>query len=185
MMVLFRGMADDTQVLVVRSDVELVDLCLKGDQSAWAQLIARYQRLIYSVARTLCLDPDDVADVFQSTCLDLYQGLSELRDIKALPAWLMTVTRRRAVSHLKSKVPVLEAESQPDVTDIVKAIEREHEVERALEQMSERCRDLIDLLYFDANQPSYIQISEKLGIPVASIGPTRARCLGKLKKLLL
>ena len=184
-MVLFPAMADDTRIEVARSDVELVELCLKGDQAAWVQLIARYQRLIYSVARTLCLDPDDIADVFQSTCLDLYKGLSELRDIQALPAWLITVTRRRAASVIRSKIPGVDAENESlGVNDTLKAIEREHSIELALDQMSTRCRELINLLYFNMNQPSYADIAEMLGIPVASIGPTRARCLEKLKKLL-
>src|SRR3954462_9292563 len=96
MMVLFPAMAKPAEAMGPFNDRELVDRCLGGDEWAWAQLIARYQRLIFSIARTLCPDPDDSADVFQYTCLDLYKGLSELRDIQALPAWLITVTRRRA-----------------------------------------------------------------------------------------
>ena len=185
-MVLFPGMAQDLANMVTLSDAELAERCLKGEQSAWTQLIARYQRLIYSVARTLCVDPDDVADVFQATCLDLFKGLNEVREIKALPAWLITVTRRRAVSVLRSKIPWAEEEEKESVeaVETIKTIEHEHEIERALEQLSPRCRDLIDLLYFNANQPSYVAISEKLGMPVPSIGPTRARCLEKLRKLL-
>src|SRR5438094_968463 len=95
------------------SDAELVDRCLQGDESAWTQLIARYQRLIFSVARALCPDPEDSADVFQYTCLDLYKGLAELRDVKALPAWLITVTRRRAISVIKSKIPAAQSDEEP------------------------------------------------------------------------
>jgi len=167
-------------------DAELVERCLQEDQAAWKQLIDRYQRLIYSVARTLCPDPDDAADVFQSTCLELYKGLRDLRDVQALPAWLITVTRRRAISVVKAKV--LAAAFDEDLiegVDRVHAIEHEHAIERALEQLSPRCRGLINLLYFNVNQPSYFEISETLSMPVASIGPTRARCLEKLKKLLM
>ena len=63
-------------------------------------------------------------------------------------------------------------------------IEREHTIQRALEQAPERCRRLIGLLYFDITEPSYSQIAEVMGMPEASIGPTRARCLEKLRKLL-
>ena len=87
------------------SDNELVGRCLQGDETAWSQLIGRYQRLVYSVAHALCSDPDDTADVFQATCLDLYKGLPLLRDIKALPAWLITVTRRRAIAVLRARIP--------------------------------------------------------------------------------
>jgi RNA polymerase sigma factor (sigma-70 family) len=178
-------MVNDVDMAGTESDSELVDRCLIGDESAWTQLIARYQRLVYSVARALCSDPDDTADVFQSTCLDLYKGLPELRDVKALPAWLITVTRRRAISVLKARIPTAAdtSEAAPSV-DIIPIIEREHSIELALGQLPEKCRELIDLLYFNVHQPSYAEISRKLGIPVASIGPTRARCLDKLRKLL-
>jgi RNA polymerase sigma factor (sigma-70 family) len=63
-------------------------------------------------------------------------------------------------------------------------VEQEHALERALDQVQDRCRRLIDLLYFDTNEPSYSQISQIMGMPEASIGPTRARCLEKLRKLL-
>jgi RNA polymerase sigma factor (sigma-70 family) len=181
-------MTQDTEQENKLTDNQLVADCLNGDEAAWTQLIKRYQRLIYSVARAICPDPDDTNDVFQYTCLDLYRGLGELRDIKALPAWLITVTRRRAFSVVKAKVP---AESADDETsrsvteDVIRIVEYEHAIERALEQLPGRCRDLIDLLYFNASQPSYNEISQRTGIPVPSIGPTRARCLDKLRKLLI
>ena len=169
------------------TDQELVKRCLEGDEAAWTHLIKRYQRLIYSVARAICSDPDDTNDVFQFTCLDLYKGLQELRDVKALPAWLITVTRRRAFWVSKARVPTEEPDEDAlqEVTEnVVRTIEHEHAIERALEQLPVKCRGLLDLLYFNANQPSYVEISRTMGIPVASIGPTRARCLDKLRKLL-
>ena len=170
------------------SDGELVGRCLEGDEAAWSQLIGRYQRLVYSVAHALCSDPDDSADVFQATCLDLYKGLPFLRDIKALPAWLITVSRRRSIAVLRARIPTSNTDENIDelsqACDVIQAIEHEHAIERALEQLPDRCRDLINLLYFTQNQPSYQEISDKLGIPVPSIGPTRARCLDKLKKIL-
>lgn len=166
-------------------DTKLVRRCLDGDQTAWTQLIERYQRLIYSVARVWCQDADELSDIFQATCLDLYRGLPEVRDAQALPAWLITVARRRAIASMKTRVPIAEAvEGTEEFVDQVQAIEREHALERAILQLPERCRELVNLLYFNVNQPSYVEISEKLGMPVASIGPTRARCLDKLRKLL-
>ena len=171
----------------VQSDSELVRRCIEGEEAAWTQLIQRYDRLVSSVARALCPNPDDTADVFQSACLDLYKGLPKLRDVQALPAWLITVTRRRAYTLMKPGISSgdrdVEEQSGTDA-DTILQIEREHALELALEQLPDRCRELIDLLYFNVEQPSYADISEKLSIPVASIGPTRARCLDKLKKLL-
>src|SRR5678815_299757 len=82
-------------------DRDLIDACLRGEQDAWNELIARYQRLIYSVARKLCPQPEDAADVFQRVCLDLYQSLGSLRNDRTLPAWLITVTKRRAYAVLR------------------------------------------------------------------------------------
>src|SRR5437762_5526976 len=77
-------------------DRELIESCLAGDEMAWNDLIDKYHRLIYSVAHTLSQTSEDTADVFQQVCLELYQRLSELHDTEALPAWLITVTRRQA-----------------------------------------------------------------------------------------
>jgi RNA polymerase sigma factor (sigma-70 family) len=168
-----------------RIDNELIGRCLQGDQSAWQDLVTRYQRLVYSIAYVSCSNPDDVSDVFQQVWLELYQRLGALRNIDALPAWLITVTRRRSYAALHARYgsePL--ANDIPDVSEQLSQVEREHEIERALDQLPERCRRLIDLLYFDVEEPSYSQIATAMEMPEASIGPTRARCLEKLKKLL-
>lgn len=166
-------------------DNELIERCLKGDQTAWKDLVLRYQRLVYSIARVFCSNTEDVSDVFQQVWLELYQQLADVRNIEALPAWLMTVTRRRsyAVLHARYGSEPLENDI-PDNSEKLVQVEREHSIERALDQLPDRCRRLIDLLYFDASEPSYAQIATALGMPEASIGPTRARCLDKLRKLL-
>src|SRR5262245_32367210 len=128
------------------TNAELIERCLDSDQAAWAELIDRYQRLIYSVAHTLSDSPEDAADVFQQVCLELYQRLRQLRDTETLPAWLITVTRRQALAVLKSRrsLVVLDDE-QVQIEDHIGAIENEYAVERALLDLPERCRTLIDL----------------------------------------
>ena len=171
--------------MAVNIDKELIDRCIKGDQAAWKELIIRYERLVYSVALTLCSETDDASDIFQQVWLELHKQLASLQHVEALPAWLITVTRRTTYKLIASRhgsEPL--DEELPDVKQQLGAIEREHALERALAQLGDKCRQLIDLLYFTPDEPSYLQISERLGIPVASIGPTRARCLEKLKKLL-
>jgi RNA polymerase sigma factor (sigma-70 family) len=168
-----------------RVDNELIARCLSGDQTAWRDLINKYQRLVYSVAYTFCPQEDDASDVFQQVCMELYQQLGDLRNIDALPAWLITVTRRKGYLLIRSRRGAEQLdEDVPDLSQNVSAIENEHVVERALDQMSERCRRLIDLLYFRVDEPSYAEIAKVMDMPVPSIGPTRARCLEKLRKLL-
>ena len=167
------------------ADNELIERCIKGDQAAWKALVTRYQRLIYSVAHLLCPAEEEASDIFQQVWLELYQQLGELRSVEALPAWLITVTRRRTYALLRARhgsEPL--DEEMPALSEGLRQIEHEHMLERALAQMPDRCRKLIDLLYFDSNEPSYSEIARAMGMPEASIGPTRARCLEKLRKLI-
>jgi len=166
-------------------DIELIERCVKDDQAAWKDLVYRYRRLVYSIALTICPDPEDAADVFQQVWMELYKHLSDLRDVGALPVWLITVTRRCALALRKSRQAAEPLnEDPPDLSHRLALIESEYGLEQALGRLPERCRRLIDLLYFTAEEPSYIEIAETMGMPVASVGPTRARCLEKLKKLI-
>ena len=174
------------------SDPELVALCLKGDAQAWEALIVRYRRLIYSVPVRFSFSYADASDVFQAVCLKLIEHLHELKDETKVSAWLITTTTRQCI-HLKSlryrETGVDDDfEEPPDPTENLESIriqtEEQQAVREAVEQLPERCRNLLDMLYFDARSLSYEDISEKLDIPVPSIGPTRARCLEKLKTLL-
>jgi len=108
-----------------------------------------------------------------------------LRNEQTLSAWLITVTRRRAYAFLRAQKPSVPLEDFSAAVDArVEMFEREFEVERALVQLPDRCVRLLRLLYFDVDEPSYVDIAKKLNMPVASVGPTRARCLEKLKRLL-
>src|SRR5262245_45341293 len=164
---------------------QLIESCIRGEQRAWTQLVAKYERLIYSVAHSLCPESEDCADVFQRVCLALYQNLDRLRSDQVIPAWLTTVTRRQAYKVIRSRKPYAQIdENELSVEANVDLIKEEFEIQLSIDQFNDRCQRLIHLLYFDTKEPSYAQISIELGMPVASIGPTRARCLEKLRKLL-
>jgi RNA polymerase sigma factor (sigma-70 family) len=167
-------------------DTALIERCIRGDQDAWRELVNRYQRLVYSIARLFCPPGEDVSDIFQHVWLECYQHLPQLRNVDALPGWLSTVTRRRAFALIRSRrgfAPI--DEETPDHSERLRQIENEHMIERALDQLPDRCRTLINLLYFDVNDRSYSEIGAVMGMPEASIGPTRARCLEKLRKLII
>ena len=168
-----------------KSDAEIIEKCLARDQGAWSELIDRYERLIYSVARTMAQSAEDTADVFQQVCLELYQRLPQLRDVESLPAWLITVTRRLAIATLKSHRTFAPLRSDyPALEDHIRSIENEYLVETAMLDLPERCRQLINLLYLHPSPLSYSAVAARLRIPVSSIGPRRARCLAKLRSLL-
>lgn len=179
------------------SDAELVAKCLDKDAEAWETLIRRYQRLIISVALKSGLSQDDALDVFQSICLILIQKLQTLKSQDKLSSWLIVVTKHEAwkLKQRGGKTDLLEEEeweriaemddptrSKPD--EMVLAVQRQHLIRRAEEHLSPQCRKLLALLFSENESVSYAEIGQELGIPVASIGPTRGRCLSKLKEIL-
>jgi len=174
------------------TDPELVALCLNGDALAWETLIVRYRRLIYSIPTRFGFRAADSADVFQAVCLKLIEHLHEVKDESKLSGWLSTTTTRYClhVVTLKQRESASDEdiEEPPDPAKNLEEIRIETEEQQAIrdcvDELSERCRALIDMLYFDARSPSYQAISQMTGMPVASIGPNRARCLEKLKKIL-
>jgi len=171
------------------TDPELVAMCLRGDAQAWEALIMRYRRLVYSVPVRFGFTSADAADVFQAVCLKLIEHLHELKDETKVSAWLITTTTRQCI-HVKSlkhrETGADEEFEEPadpgeNLEDLRIMTETQQTIREAVEQLSGRCRDLIEMLYFDQRSLSYEEISQKMGMPVASIGPTRARCLDKLR----
>jgi RNA polymerase sigma factor (sigma-70 family) len=181
-----------------RSDPELVAACLENDALAWETLILRYQRLIYSIPIKQGFSSVDAADVFQSVCLILLKKLPGLRKQEKLFSWLMTTTTRecwRVAAQWQRESPAQNrdpddrsdrlgeiAANEPLAEDQRLAFEQQQIIREAISRLPERCRELIALLFYHADELSYAEIAARLKIPVASVGPNRARCLQKLKK---
>ena len=173
-------------------DPELVALCLGGDARAWETLIQRYRRLIYSIPVKFSFSSADASDVFQAVCLKLIEHLHELKDETKVSAWLITTTTRQCI-HVRSQ-RIREssgdeefqepAASGINVEDVQIQTQEQQTIRDAVEEMPDRCRKLLELLYFDMKNPSYDEIGQVMNMPVASIGPTRARCLEKLRTVL-
>lgn len=175
-------------------DPELIEACLNGKSQAWETLIVRYQRLIYSIPVRYGLPEHDANDVFQNVSLLLLQNLSRLRDRQRLGAWLVITTRRECWRMLRQKeqIPLNPGSTAAEAAilappyseDELVALERQTLVRAAIELLDGPCRELLTLLFYTEPRPSYAAISRHLGIPEGSIGPTRARCLEKLMKIL-
>lgn len=180
------------------SDKQLWLACRRGDESAWEALINRYQRLIYAIPRRAGLDADEAAEVFQDVFATLFQKLDEIEEPDKIQAWLVTTARRKS-ARLSAKSRDARRRFDPgeddtqlkniaDETDlpdeVILRLEQQHQVRLALQSMDERCRRLLELLFYRTEPPSYAEIAAELGTREGSIGPTRARCLQKLLKLL-
>jgi RNA polymerase sigma factor (sigma-70 family) len=175
-------------------DVALVRACRAGDQAAWECLVRRYQRLIYTVPRRMGLSDDQAAEVFQQVCVTLLERLHTITRPERLSAWLATTARRASwqlLRRLQATTPLsgvdeqalpLSSELAPD--DLVERLEQQQLVRQALDQLDPRSRKLMLLLYYQPEPLSYAEIARRLGLSEGSIGPTRARCLQKLQRLL-
>lgn len=168
-------------------DVDLIGACLEGNEQAWTILIERYGRLIYTIPLRFGLSKPVADEIFQETCLILLEKLDTLRDRQRIGSWLVTVTRRACIQRWRRKaadlVELPESHKAPDdIENQVLRVEQQYLVQRALENLNPRCQHLLKWLFFDASSPSYDDIAEKLDIPKGSIGPTRSRCLDKLRQ---
>ena len=176
------------------SDQELIRACRKGDTHAWEQVLEKYERLVFSIPLRYGLDRDSAADISQITFAILIQSIQELRDDSQLGGWLTTVAKRHTWRFLKRsnrEIPI-ENDNLTDIEPLVGApsenpfnqLELTQWLDQGLSKIDERCRNLLLVLYFDPQEVSYIEAAEKMDMPVSSIGPTRARCLEKLKQVL-
>lgn len=199
---LMRNRADisTTEPLKQQGDRELLRACVNGEPAAWEALVLRYQRLIYSIPIRMGLSPNDAADVFQSVCVKLLEGLSKLRDLERISAWLTTTTKREcwsvAARRRREHVTVpLEgregadeyfnlAASAPMADQQQERFEQQRLLREAVDALPERCRELITMLFYSDDELAYAEIARRLNMPLNSMGATRARCLAKLKKLL-
>jgi RNA polymerase sigma factor (sigma-70 family) len=169
---------------------DLVEAAASGDDNAWKALYGRYTPLISSVCRRYRLAGSDADDVSQAVWLRLVQQLNRLREPNALPGWILTTTRNEALSVIKAGRRMLPAD--PMVDDRLDSTDRpefdihldqadeRRALRESLRQLRPEHRQLLLLLVADP-QLSYREISERLGIPIGSIGPTRARCLRRLR----
>jgi RNA polymerase sigma factor (sigma-70 family) len=184
-------MSDDTL-----SVAQLIAACQAGDAAAWDALVSRYERLVYTIPLRYGLTPAEADDVFQAVWLKLVQHLPTLRQPGRVAAWLVTTARRecwdrrRGAEH--ERVDLMAPESLPEDSwveeltpeEIVIRYEQHQAVRDAIERLNERCRQLLWSLYYDATHPSYVEIAARLKVAVGSIGPTRARCLQKLRQVM-
>lgn len=171
-------------------DHALVQMCLEGAAAAWDTLVERYRKLVYSIPVQLGLCEADADDVFQSVFLTLHRFLKTLRDRTRLSAWLITTTRRECYRLIKRRrrdgafpLEVFETEGE-SVDQQTERWERQQMVRRALEQLSERDQQLVTMLFLEQGPPNYEAIAERMGMRIGSIGPTRARVLAKLQRIL-
>jgi RNA polymerase sigma factor (sigma-70 family) len=172
----------------------LVRRAAAGDKSAWERLVDQYSRLIWAMTRDFKLPQTDAADVVQATWLRLLEHIGRIEYPERIASWLATTARHECLRHLAASKRVMLVDDhdaafggavvhQPEVDEGLLAEERALAVRAALAMLPTRSQRLLELLMADPPL-SYAEISDQLGLPIGSIGPTRGRCLERLRLML-
>lgn len=173
----------------------LVERAQKGDRAAWDRLVQNFANYVYSVPRRYGLSEDDCADVFQTTFQSLLGSLDRLESPNALPKWLAVTAARASLQLIRAtKVANQKTADEPDLESLVASQEAsaeeeavrassQHWIQTAILSLGGRCAPLLQALYL-VEGASYDKVAKQLGIPSGAIGPTRARCLEKLRQSL-
>jgi RNA polymerase sigma factor (sigma-70 family) len=183
------------------SDAALVAACLRGEAAGWEALVHRYQRLVYAIVRRMGMDEHMGADVFQTVFSRLLTHLPRIADPSRLQAWIVTTAKREALlqRHRGERNVSIDVDAEdgsrawdladgaPRAEDALDEVQQLHRMRLALDRLDDRCRKLLEMLFNDdAETPlAYDLVAGRLNMAVGSIGPTRARCLAKLRQLLV
>lgn len=187
------------------TDQELVEQCRQGRQAAWSTLVRRYQRLVYTVPRRAGLGDAAAADVFQTCFERLLTNLDRIEDGSRVRAWLVTTARRETLRLLEEarrtaataawgggpEAPDDEMDAvdrlvanDPLPEELLSALQQQHRLREAVDRLDPRSRQFVELVFLQDEPLPYQEIASRLGIAEGSIGPTRARCLQKLRLIL-
>lgn len=199
--VMDRGFAEEDRPSVqftARSVAELdvarlVRQAASGDKYAWERLVDQYSRLIWSITREFKLVESDAADVVQTTWMRLIEHIDRIEHADRVGSWLAATARNECLRSLAVRKRLVLAHEddhfdgpaphEPEIDEALLAEERAEVVREAMTHLPRRWQRLMEMLMADP-PASYAEISDELGLPVGSIGPTRGRCLARLRVLL-
>jgi RNA polymerase sigma factor (sigma-70 family) len=189
--------ADDTRDRSRDDRAARLAACLEraraGERGALDPVVTELNPVLWHVARAQGLTAEEAADVVQTVWLQLLRRLGDIRSPRALTAWLVTAARRESWHvrdgsrrRVPDGAPALESapDPGPELDERLLTDERDRVLWRHFRRLSERCRELLRIVA-QVDRPDYTAVSEALGMPVGSIGPTRGRCLAKLREMLL
>jgi len=166
---------------------ELLRRAAAGERGAWDALVERFGQMVWSVARGFRLDDATAKDVTQTVWLRLIENIDSIKDPERLPGWLVTTCRREALRVTKARERDTPSDFSVDIEDPAPGLdevliddEENRVVVAAFRTLDQVCSELLRLMTVEPAL-SYEEMSEITGRPIGSLGPTRARCLEKLK----
>lgn len=174
---------------------EWVDRLRAGEDAAWQQFVRTYSRFVPMVSLRLGLSDSEREEVLQEMTLTAYRSIGNLRDPERLASWTFTIARRAAILQLKNRrgQRLAEGEEAPEpddfpsddlpIDEILAGWQDGRTLHAAVARLNPGCRRLVDALFLEDPRLSYKEVSERYDMPMGSIGPTLARCLGTLRRL--
>ncbi|HEY3291468.1 MAG TPA: sigma-70 family RNA polymerase sigma factor [Anaerolineae bacterium] len=182
---------------LILTDEMLVRACRSGDSAAWEELVKRYQRLVFSIPRRAGFDEAVAADIFQHVFATLLDKMDTIKEPSSIRAWLITTAKRetwRVSKQLTSTISIDNEEQNENLLELpddkplpedeLQQLEEQQLVRIALAELGGPCSQLLELLFYSTEPQSYESIAAIMHIPLGSIGPTRVRCLQKLRGIL-
>jgi RNA polymerase sigma factor (sigma-70 family) len=160
-----------------------------GADGALDELVRLLSPVLWQVVRATGLDRATSEDVVQTTWLTFVRASDSITEPRAVAGWLCTAARREAwrVSRQSTRQRPTDDEAiarqlpdEPAPEGQVVLDDRNARLWDCLKRLPERCQKLLRIVAAEA-RPDYALVSQQLGMPVGSIGPTRGRCLVKLR----
>lgn len=173
----------------------LLERAGEGDQLAWNEIVERFTNLLWSIGRAHRLDESAINDIVQATWLRLLENLSRIREPERLAGWLATTARRECLQLLRrggrefagwdaDAFTAMADEVAEPADQVMLLEERDSELWRCFRGLSTQCQQLLRVL-MSVESFSYLEVSTALDVPIGSIGPTRMRCLKRLRELVV
>lgn len=178
---------------MARSDSDIWADVMSGHAAAWAELVKKYEALVYTVPLRAGLSQMEMADCFQQTWVQLYTHRERIQDPSRLSAWLVTTAKREALRvRRRARMEQTDFDFTTEADDedrhpdrLLEQLELQTNLQVAIGQIDERCQKLLRLLFFSPQDTSYEAVARALNISSNALGPARRRCLERLKKVLL
>lgn len=180
-----------TGVDAERAASDRLNAALDGDDDAWAEIVEEYTDLLWWIARSYRLDEATAADVVQTVWFRLMKHGRSITNPERLVGWLSTTARRESLDRVKANSRMIVSDSLEDQPDLLSPLAEDHVVEdeltaialAAYRELGDNCRRLLALLC-EEEPRSYAEIAALLGTTPGYIGPTRQRCLNKLRAIM-
>lgn len=181
-----------------KTDAELFKACQRGDESAWDEIVERYQRLIFAIPRRAGLSESQSADILQEVFLTLFQKLDEIEQPEKIRSWLVTTSKFKTWGTVRSEKGLYSSTTEEEMEyemaslkdesllpeETLIQLEEQHLIRTALKKLEEKCQKILSMIYLSEPPASYAEVAEVIGVGATSISPMRSRCLKKLEKIL-